>query len=414
MASDPIRPRHPPPDVGRDQSRSGRWVIVLAGGQGIRLQAFIRSVLGHDRPKQFSRIIGSRSMLRHTWDRALRLVPADRVVTVITGGQERFLADEVPPGIPGRVLVQPLNRETGPGLLLPLLWIVRRDPGATIAVFPADHFIWEEARFLRCVEAALAAAQRFPDRLVLLGMEAGGPETSYGWIAPGEPLEDGSPGGDLFSVEGFWEKPDLVKAGALHAQGCLWNSLVLAGRAAALLRLAEAHLPAPLAILEEASAWLDTSSETLALTAAYRRLRPSNLSREVLEPGRAALLVQAARGISWCDWGDPARILRTLQQFHCRPSWLPAFVRAEGRFGFRGGVGGFYGAACLTADGAGPPPGPSVSDISDLRRKDSPEAAGHQSLQPRAHAGEALLEAPARRLDPTLHTIPLTRQDTMP
>ncbi|HTU03341.1 MAG TPA: sugar phosphate nucleotidyltransferase [Candidatus Sulfotelmatobacter sp.] len=330
MASQAILPRHPLPDVGRDQSRNGLWIVVLAGGQGVRLRAFIRKALGHDRPKQFCRIIGSRSMLRHTWDRALRLVPADRVVTVITEGQERFVADEGGRGIPGRVLVQPFNRETGPGLLLPLLWIARRDPSAMIAVFPADHFIWEEARFVGCVEALLAAAQRFPHRLVLLGMEARGPETSYGWIAPGEPLDGGFPEGSLFSVAGFWEKPDLEKAGVFYAQGYLWNSLVLAGRAAVLLRLAEAHLPASVAILREASAWLDTSGEIPALAAAYRQLRPSNLSREVLEPGRAALLVQAARGISWCDWGDPARILRTLQQFNCQPSWLPVFVGAEG------------------------------------------------------------------------------------
>ncbi len=58
---------------------------------------------------------------RHTWDRALRLVPANRVVTVITAGQEYFVAVEASQGIPGRVLVQPANRETGPGLLLPLL-----------------------------------------------------------------------------------------------------------------------------------------------------------------------------------------------------------------------------------------------------------------------------------------------------
>jgi mannose-1-phosphate guanylyltransferase len=44
--------------------------------------------------------------------------------------------------MPGTVLVQPANRETAPGLFLPLLWIARRDPEATVVVFPADHFIF--------------------------------------------------------------------------------------------------------------------------------------------------------------------------------------------------------------------------------------------------------------------------------
>jgi mannose-1-phosphate guanylyltransferase len=321
MANHASRPQPAAPGT-RDAAHGIRrlWVIVLAGGHGVRLQAFIRRVLGHDRPKQFCRIIGRRSMLRHTWDRALRLVPAERVVTVITAGQERYLREEQQGGIPGRVLVQPANRETGPGLLLPLLWIARRDPGAMVTVFPADHFIWEESRFLGSVQSAIAAAGRYQDRLVLLGMEARAPETSYGWIAPGEPLDNEA--ADLFSVRGFWEKPTRESAIRLQSQGCFWNSLVAVGRAAGFLGLADAHVPEPLEILREACLWLDTPAEDAALAEAYQRLRPTNVSREVLEPGRDALLVQAARGITWCDWGDAGRILQTVEQFDRRPGWL--------------------------------------------------------------------------------------------
>src|SRR6266511_5837089 len=42
------------------------WGIVLAGGEGKRLQPFIRACLGCDRPKQYCAFIHNRSMLRHT------------------------------------------------------------------------------------------------------------------------------------------------------------------------------------------------------------------------------------------------------------------------------------------------------------------------------------------------------------
>ena len=254
------------------------WVVVLAGGQGVRLRDFIQKVLESDRPKQFCRIIGTRSMLRHTWDRACGLVPDARIVTVITAGQERYLADEVQRGIPGRVLVQPVNRETAPGLLLPLLWIARRAPHAMVAVFPADHFIWEEARFLEIVRSAVDAGRRYPERVILLGMEARAPETSYGWIAPEKPVADGSEHNVLFSVQGFWEKPSLGRATQLQAAGCLWNSLVMAGRLTAFLDLIDTHLPEPSAILREASARFDTPTERVATTLAYQRLRAANRS----------------------------------------------------------------------------------------------------------------------------------------
>jgi mannose-1-phosphate guanylyltransferase len=95
--------------------------VVLAGGRGTRLQQFIRHITGSDRPKQFCRIVGTRSMLRHTWDRARRIAAPDRILTVITAGQEAYLQDEPSGSVPGSVLVQPANKDTAPGLLLPLL-----------------------------------------------------------------------------------------------------------------------------------------------------------------------------------------------------------------------------------------------------------------------------------------------------
>ena len=43
-----------------------RWAIVLAGGDGIRLQGLTRKIDGDGRPKQFCRIFGDRSLLSHT------------------------------------------------------------------------------------------------------------------------------------------------------------------------------------------------------------------------------------------------------------------------------------------------------------------------------------------------------------
>jgi len=43
-----------------------RWAIVLAGGDGTRLQGLTRKIDGDARPKQFSRIFGDRSLLGHT------------------------------------------------------------------------------------------------------------------------------------------------------------------------------------------------------------------------------------------------------------------------------------------------------------------------------------------------------------
>jgi mannose-1-phosphate guanylyltransferase len=267
-------------------------------------------------------------MLRHTWDRAARIVDADRIVTVITAGQERYLEEEVQLGLPGTVLVQPGNKETAPGLLLPLLWIARRCPRASVAVFPADHFVCHEERFATSVRTALATAEYWPDRLTLLGVGAEGPETSYGWICPGAPIAPGTTP-ELYPVRRFWEKPDQWMAARLFAAGCLWNTLVLAGRLGAYLGLAESCVPQILEPLRAAAGRLETGEEAAALREVYDRIPSANISRDLLARRPEALMVLAVRDVGWSDLGDADRVVRTLRRFDWRPSWLPAYARAE-------------------------------------------------------------------------------------
>ena len=324
-----VRPLALPGDVvgisggNRDQPAAQRnaWAVVLAGGEGTRLRAFVREVLGSERPKQFCRIIGTRSMLRHTWDRAARVVAPERIVTVITAGHERFLAEEARHGVPGTVLVQPGGRGTAPGILLPLMWIARHDPQAVVAVFPADHFVWKEECFARHVQEGLAAAEYWPRRLILLGVEAEGPEPGYGWIAAGSAV-GGPSAPELYAVRRFWEKPDRPTALRFFRAGSFWNTLVLAGCLEAYLRLAAVELPDVLAPLRVALECMGTPAEATALRASYARIPPTNLSQALLARRPQDLMMLAVRGVCWSDWGEPARILRTLHRFDFCPRWL--------------------------------------------------------------------------------------------
>jgi mannose-1-phosphate guanylyltransferase len=142
---------------GEDQmSRGGLWSVILAGGEGKRLRPFLRYVQGTERPKQFCAIIGTRSMLRHTVDRARWLTPAERTVTILTAGHRPFVAEDLAAESPRILLEQPLNRDTAPGILLPLQVILRRDPEARVVLFPSDHFVLEEGRFWEKPDAAMA------------------------------------------------------------------------------------------------------------------------------------------------------------------------------------------------------------------------------------------------------------------
>src|SRR2546422_462194 len=129
---------------------SNRCGIILAGGEGKRLQPLVRRLHGKPLPKQYVNFVGSRSMLEHTFLRAEMLIPPERLFTVISQhhlGYSEALR-QVVSRPRGTVIVQPENKETGPGLLLPLIYLCERFPQSSVAVFPSDHFVLEEGHFM--------------------------------------------------------------------------------------------------------------------------------------------------------------------------------------------------------------------------------------------------------------------------
>ena len=216
--------------------RSDRWAIILAGGEGVRLRPLTRRIAGDERPKQFCPLLDGETLLDRTRARVARTVRPDRTCLVLTRSHERFFAPLLAKGPPGPLVVQPCGRGTAPAILYGLLRVADEGPSDAVALFPSDHYFSDDARFMAHVEAAFATVEAHPDLVVLLGMEADGPEVQYGWIETGDPLLDGS-ADTVYRVRRFWEKPVAAIAETLFERGCLWNSFVLVARVPALLAL---------------------------------------------------------------------------------------------------------------------------------------------------------------------------------
>lgn len=293
------------------KTRGHRWVVVLAGGEGARMRNWIAQTIGELRPKQYCSFTGKRSMLEHTYDRARSLVSDERIVTVIGQDHWQYLDEPRRIALPGRIIAQPANKDTAPGLLLALTYILSEDPDARVALLPSDHFIAPNDRFTNRMEASFELLERFENRIILLGARPDRPETDYGWIRPSHRLVSGSHP-SVRETTTFLEKPDLASAQRFFREGYLWNTMIMTFRASSLWRLAAQTLPEAAERFQRLRRIDGGRLAPWALAEIYEGMPSANLSSDILERTTEKTLVMPLRSVQWCDWGRPERVIESL------------------------------------------------------------------------------------------------------
>lgn len=296
------------------------WSIILAGGEGERVRPLVERWLGRHQPKQYCTFVGTRSMFQHTLDRALRLTPPERLVTVVARSHRREALAQLDGREAGTVVFQPANRNTAAGVFLPLTYVRTCEPRATVVLFPSDHFVYPEDRFLEVVQQAVRAAERLPDRLVLLGVQPDRLELEYGWIQTSSSLA-ASPDESVHAVRSFLEKPDAARADEALRAGALWNTLVLVAKVEALWTLGWRCFPEMMPLFERLGEVIGLPDEARVLDAMYRDMPANNFSSDLLQRVPEQVAVIELTGVLWSDWGKPERITETLRRIDRPPAF---------------------------------------------------------------------------------------------
>lgn len=297
-----------------------RWAIVLAGGEGTRMQPLVHRWLGFNRPKQYCAFVGSRSMFQHTVDRAALVTAPERIVAVVGRDHRDEIQTQLQGRTIGQVIYQPRNCETAAGLFLPLTYIHARAPGATVVVFPSDHFIHPEDRFLAAVGRIAGLAETMPDRLVLLGVRPDRLEMEYGWILPGAALSSPEDA-PVCEVHSFMEKPNRIQAAQAFRHGALWNTFVFAAQAELLWQVGTRCFPDVMRRFERLRSVIGRSQEAAVLDAIYKDMPAYNVSTTLLQQTAESAVVVELQDVLWSDWGQPARVAETLHRIGRRPAF---------------------------------------------------------------------------------------------
>jgi mannose-1-phosphate guanylyltransferase len=191
------------------------YCVIMAGGVGSRFWPFSRT----NRPKQFLDFFGTgRSLLQMTFDRFMKVVPAENILIVSNVIYKDTILEQLPEINEKQVLLEPHRRNTAPCIAYAINRIKSITNQANIIIAPSDHLILKENEFQETLMAGLNFVEH-NDSLLTIGIQPSRPETGYGYIQ----VDEGT--GKLRKVKTFTEKPNAQLAQVFYETGeFYWNS----------------------------------------------------------------------------------------------------------------------------------------------------------------------------------------------
>ncbi len=198
-----------------------RWAVVLAGGIGSRFWPLSTP----SRPKQLLPLVTSEPLLADSVARLAPIVPPERVLILTNETLVPGIADLLPNIPRGNLVAEPRAGGTAAALTWAAQEIARRDgPEAVMMSVHADWSVSDARGFQQVLTRAADVAERH-GVLVTVGVVPTRPDPGFGYIQPGQPLDDGAR-----RVARFVEKPDRARAVEMCRDGYLWNSGIFVWR----------------------------------------------------------------------------------------------------------------------------------------------------------------------------------------
>jgi mannose-1-phosphate guanylyltransferase len=253
--------------------------VILAGGSGTRFWPRSRRA----RAKQVLALDGERSMIQQTVERLKPLAAIEQIWVITNEYLAHEIADQLK-GMPaGQIVQEPVARNTAPACGLAAFLIERQNPDAVLGIFPSDHVIADEPRFLKALQRGIAVAAA-GENMVVLGIEPTRAETGYGYIETGDYTKDDS----ALHVRRFTEKPNQNRAEEFVAAGnYYWNSGIFLWSARTLANAVREHLPETAPLLESIAAAYGTDKFEEVFHELYPKCENISVDYAVLEPRSA-------------------------------------------------------------------------------------------------------------------------------
>ena len=270
--------------------------MILAGGIGTRLWPYSRTMT----PKQFLNLgTTHESLFQETCRRLETLVSPEQIYVVGSethqGELEQQMEHVFPDFRPEQLLLEPLSRNTAPAILWGILQIQATQNREPVIILASDHLIKAPENFISALKSAEPLASY--GHIVTFGIRPDRPETGYGYIKAGEPLEVG------FKVADFVEKPDQSTAEVyIQSSDYTWNASIFMATAETWLDEFRQHAAEMLAVFENATAKGKELDDPEVIRKIYQSIEAESIDYALLEKSQRVAVLPVE--MEWSDLGS--------------------------------------------------------------------------------------------------------------
>ena len=271
-------------------------IFILAGGSGSRLWPFSR----HMTPKQFLNLGSTHeSLLQETWRRLKGFADEKQIRVIGSNSHENELKRQLKQIYPEfedtNLLLEPIGRNTAPAILWGLNLLSEQELEASILILPADHLIADLEAFQNAIKDAESLCKK--GFIVTFGIRPERPETGYGYLKSGKPLNEG------YHLEHFVEKPDEKKSREyLESGNYTWNSGIFMSTSKVLLDAFRLHAPEMSKIFEDSRLSGADLLNPVTVKALYQKVQDQSIDYAVMEHVQNAAVLPVS--MQWSDLGS--------------------------------------------------------------------------------------------------------------
>jgi mannose-1-phosphate guanylyltransferase len=272
-------------------------LVILAGGSGSRLWPLSKK----NSPKQLMPIVGELTLLQKTYERLRQGFNSSDIYLSTGAAQVESIKLQLPELPDDHYIIEPCRRDTAAAIGLAAMTLAKKYPDEVMINVNSDHFIKDEAKYLRAIALVEEVISANPDHGVLIGVNPTYPEIGYGYIKMGEEVSDKGEF-KIFDIDSFKEKPDLETAKIYFSSWeYLWNIGCFAWRLETLTELFKQLLPEMHQHLLTIQLAMETNEAQTILEHEFASITPISMDYGIVEKCEKLFVIPADFG--WADIG---------------------------------------------------------------------------------------------------------------